>query len=75
MTSDFLAQSIFLRINDKQTVNDSLFYGGEFWNPNDDGTSHTCIVAPNGDAVSVTSTLNSAYLNLSKGSKNEFKHN
>ncbi len=58
MTSDSVAYSTFLRINDSQTVNDPSYYGGEFWNPDDQGTSHTCVIAPNGDAVSVTSTVN-----------------
>ena len=46
------------QINDSSTVNDPSFYGGSFFGPNDAGTSHTSILAPNGDAVSVTSTIN-----------------
>lgn len=58
MTSDEFARQTYLKINDTFTVNDPNYYGGDFWNPNDSGTSHTSILAPNGDAVSVTSTVN-----------------
>jgi gamma-glutamyltranspeptidase/glutathione hydrolase/leukotriene-C4 hydrolase len=61
MTSDSVAYATYLRINDTHTVNDPTFYNGVFWNPDDQGTSHTCVVAPNGDAVSVTSTINLRY--------------
>jgi gamma-glutamyltranspeptidase/glutathione hydrolase/leukotriene-C4 hydrolase len=46
------------KINDSSTVNDPSFYGGAFLAPTDAGTSHTSVLAPNGDAVSVTSTVN-----------------
>ena len=46
------------KINDSSTVNDPSFYGGTFLSPTDAGTSHTSVLAPNGDAVSVTSTVN-----------------
>ena len=45
-------------INDSSTVNDPRYYGATFISPTDAGTSHTSVVAPNGDAVSVTSTVN-----------------
>ena len=48
----------FVRINDNKTFNDPDFYGGEFDVPDDSGTSNTCVMAPNGDAVAVTSTIN-----------------
>ena len=47
-----------LHINDSSTVNDPRFYGASFLPPTDAGTSHTSVLAPNGDAVSVTSTIN-----------------
>ena len=46
------------KINDSSTVNDPNYYGGDFVAPTDAGTSHTSVLAPNGDAVSVTSTVN-----------------
>ena len=46
------------KINETSTSNDPNFYGGDFVAPTDAGTSHTSVVAPNGDAVSVTSTIN-----------------
>ena len=53
--SAFMAKN---KINDSSTVNDPSFYGGAFQIPTDAGTSHTSVLAPNGDAVSVTSTVN-----------------
>ena len=54
------SSSIFAKakINDSSTVNDPHYYGGDFVAPTDAGTSHTSVLAPNGDAVSVTSTVN-----------------
>ena len=46
------------KINDSSTCNEPMCYGGDFVAPTDAGTSHTSVLAPNGDAVSVTSTVN-----------------
>lgn len=54
---EFGAQ-IRLRINDTQTSNDTTTYGAETYNHPDAGTAHISIIAPNGDAVSVTSSIN-----------------
>lgn len=51
----------YRRINDNKTYNDPKFYGGEFEQPDDAGTSNTCVLAPNGDAVAVTSTVNTEF--------------
>ena len=47
-----------MKINDTQTSNDPKYYGGNFQAPAIHGTSHTSVLAPNGDAVAVTSTIN-----------------
>lgn len=47
------------QINDKQTFNDHKYYGANFTlTPDDHGTAHINILAPNGDAIVVTSTIN-----------------
>ncbi|XP_053609314.1 glutathione hydrolase 1 proenzyme-like isoform X2 [Plodia interpunctella] len=50
--------SIRLRINDSWTSNDTAYYGAEQYNKPDAGTAHISIIGTNGDAVSVTSSIN-----------------
>lgn len=50
--------SIRPKINDEQTVADYKYYGAQFSIEDDHGTAHINVFAPNGDAVSVTSTIN-----------------
>ncbi|XP_078681643.1 glutathione hydrolase 1 proenzyme-like [Branchiostoma floridae x Branchiostoma belcheri] len=57
MTSDDYAESLRLRITDS-TTHGYRYYGPSFVLPEDGGTSHVSVLAPNGDAVSVTSTVN-----------------
>ncbi|KFB46134.1 hypothetical protein ZHAS_00014190 [Anopheles sinensis] len=45
-------------IDDEQTHNDFAYYGAKFADVEDKGTAHVCVLAPNGDAVSATSTIN-----------------
>ncbi|XP_059051500.1 glutathione hydrolase 1 proenzyme-like [Achroia grisella] len=45
-------------VDDDQTVNDWRHYGGDFEGANDHGTAQIVVVAPDGSAVSVTSTVN-----------------
>lgn len=40
------------------TWQDPTHYGAEVEVPDDHGTAHISVLAPNGDAVSVTSTIN-----------------
>lgn len=46
-------------ISDDHTSTNIDFYGGNFTLPDDSGTANTVVLAPNGDAVIVTSTINS----------------
>uniref|UniRef100_A0A182MZ66 Gamma-glutamyltransferase n=1 Tax=Anopheles dirus TaxID=7168 RepID=A0A182MZ66_9DIPT len=48
-------------INDERTHADFAYYGAEFADVEDKGTAHICVLAPNGDAVSATSTINYLY--------------
>lgn len=43
---------------DNQTFNDYQHYGAEFALTEDHGTAHLAVLAANGDAVSITSTIN-----------------
>ena len=58
LTSEETAFETFKRINDSITINDPKYYGSDFQLTEDHGTSHTSVLAPNGDAVAVTSTIN-----------------
>jgi gamma-glutamyltranspeptidase/glutathione hydrolase/leukotriene-C4 hydrolase len=58
LSSEETAYNTFQKINDSCTVNDPKYYGGDFQVQEDHGTSHTSVLAPNGDAVAVTSTVN-----------------
>lgn len=58
MSKDF-PLSLQSKINDSQTSNDTAYYG----NPRPDeiidhGTANVAVIAPNGDAITVTSTIN-----------------
>lgn len=59
IASKTFAENIRRKIKDGETRTDPEYYGGEFFeNLTDHGTSHLNLVAPDGDAVSVTSSLN-----------------
>eukprot|EP00058_Branchiostoma_floridae_P026463 XP_002611954.1 hypothetical protein BRAFLDRAFT_60348 [Branchiostoma floridae] len=57
MTSSDFADSLRLRIDDGMTHN-YTYYGPSFALSPDGGTAHLSVLGPNGDAVSVTSTIN-----------------
>ena len=62
MTSQAWAKERVGLIRDDTTFNDVAYYGGQFDLTSDHGTAHLSVVAPNGDAVAVTSTINQVIL-------------
>ncbi|XP_055533059.1 scoloptoxin SSD14-like [Wyeomyia smithii] len=58
LTSLDYADYIRDKIDDYRTYTDYKFYGADFTTSEDHGTAHVSVLAPNGDAVSVTSTIN-----------------
>lgn len=58
MTDPLLADEIRTKINDDRTYQDYKHYGGQYSIPEDYGTAHISVYTANGDAVSVTSTIN-----------------
>ncbi|XP_049765276.1 scoloptoxin SSD14-like [Schistocerca cancellata] len=58
LTSRSYAESIRAQISDTETYSDPEHYGAVLSQPDDHGTAHISVIAPNGDAVSVTSTIN-----------------
>ena len=58
ITSEDYATATYLKIDDTYTVEDPSYYGADFCQKEDHGTTHLSVLAPNGDAVAVTSTIN-----------------
>ncbi|XP_014274888.1 glutathione hydrolase 1 proenzyme isoform X3 [Halyomorpha halys] len=58
LTSSQYAMKTRLRINDTRTYNEPNYYGAVFYNQEDHGTAHISVLSKDGDAVSVTSTIN-----------------
>jgi len=58
LTSDDYAEMIKRRIKDDRTSNDPGEYGAVTTTIVDAGTAHVSVLAPDGSAVSVTSTIN-----------------
>lgn len=52
------ADDIRQLINDQVTSNDTKHYGASYAVEEDHGTAHVSIIAPNGDAVAITGTIN-----------------
>ncbi|KAJ8731250.1 hypothetical protein PYW07_004414 [Mythimna separata] len=61
VTTPEYGNEVRLRINDTVTSNDTSTYGADTYNQPDAGTAHISIIAGNGDAVSVTSSINFYY--------------
>ncbi|XP_058800051.1 scoloptoxin SSD14-like [Phymastichus coffea] len=58
LTSKEYADKIRLKIKDNKTYQDPKFYGANTTNRETHGTAHVSVLAPDGSAVSVTSTIN-----------------
>lgn len=58
LTNVEYANAIRKKIDDTKTHNDIDYYGGHFSAQEDHGTAHISILALNGDAISVTGTVN-----------------
>ncbi|KAJ3652515.1 hypothetical protein Zmor_018472 [Zophobas morio] len=61
LKSTSFAQELRALIFDNQTFEDPGYYGANVTQPLDHGTANMCVLAPNGDAVSVTSTINYSF--------------
>ncbi|XP_033749139.1 glutathione hydrolase 1 proenzyme-like [Pecten maximus] len=57
MTSKSFAAYVRSQIDDDRT-HDTMYYGPTFYDVTKTSTAHLSVLAPNGDAVSVTSTIN-----------------
>lgn len=56
-----LVDSVRQLIKDDSTSQDYLHYGANFTVEPDHGTAHMSVLAPNGDAISITSTVNTYF--------------
>lgn len=61
LTSDSYARLIRGKVNDHTTSNDPYDYGAVTATTTDAGTAHVSVLAPDGSAVSVTSTINQVF--------------
>ncbi|XP_036318220.1 scoloptoxin SSD14-like isoform X2 [Rhagoletis pomonella] len=58
LTNPEYSMSIREKINDNKVHKEIFDYGAQFMGEDDAGTSHVVVLAPDGDAVSVTSSVN-----------------
>lgn len=58
LTSPEWAREFRVRVNDEKTYSDWRHYDAMFESADDHGTAHVIVVAPDGSAASVTSTIN-----------------
>ncbi|EDV99596.1 scoloptoxin SSD14 [Drosophila grimshawi] len=56
-----LVNSVRSLIDDDKTSQDHIFYGANFTVEPDHGTAHMNVLASNGDAISITSTINNYF--------------
>lgn len=52
------ANESVMKIEDDKTSQDPTYYGAKISNTDNHGTAHISVLAPDGDAVSVTTTIN-----------------
>lgn len=55
------AAAVRAKIEDDRTYTDVKHYGAEFSPADDHGTSNNVVIAPNGDAIAVTTSINNVY--------------
>ena len=70
LTSQAFGREKRFMIKDDWTSDSVDYYGADYDLVEDSGTSHTNVIAPNGDAVAVTSTINAVF-GSGKGGKAE----
>ncbi|CAG9802290.1 unnamed protein product [Chironomus riparius] len=58
MTDPNFADLMRKKINNTRSFDNIEYYGGHFVSEEDHGTAHISILAPNGDAISATGTIN-----------------
>ncbi|KXJ77452.1 hypothetical protein RP20_CCG007497 [Aedes albopictus] len=61
LTSKDYASMIREKIDSDRTFTDYQHYGAEFSEEEDHGTAHVSVLAPNGDAVAITGTINTYF--------------
>ncbi|XP_046966328.1 glutathione hydrolase 1 proenzyme-like isoform X1 [Vanessa cardui] len=61
ITAPEYGNGVRLQINDTMTSNDTNHYGATEYHKSDSGTAHISVLAENGDAVSLTSSINFYY--------------
>ncbi|KAI4489122.1 hypothetical protein M0804_004620 [Polistes exclamans] len=61
LTSSDYAKAVRNKIKDYETSNDPKHYGAVTATTTDSGTAHVSVLAPDGSAVSVTSTINQVF--------------
>ncbi|XP_001648753.2 gamma-glutamyltranspeptidase 1 [Aedes aegypti] len=61
LTSKDFATLVREKIDSNRTFTDYQYYGAEFSEEEDHGTAHISVLAPNGDAVAMTGTINTYF--------------